>query len=283
MKNLTTAFVMESDADWDLRLKDQLYDYAKSTRALIQPVAGTKNKFFDPTYPIPPPSTADEPQQPLLFTKLPKTALPTVSPYGDDWDILHIGHCGMRSPLLDVPHEWLEAAKHVPKGHVVHNDDETVPEPHYLHSFNDDKIQPFRSMRPGVNHTRIVHHSMNFVCSHGFGISQAGARRLLHYVAMRKLDGPFDAMMERYCQDPKLLGRRGPCLATQPPLMGQHRPAGDITKDFEINSPWFDGVSGTRDKGFTDNIRHSAQENIANMAYGDEVDDLWPDTAQYHH
>ena len=158
--------------------------------------------------------------------------------------------------------------------------DPTVPEPHYIHSVDEGGYPSFRQWREDVNHTRAVHHSMKFICSHGFAISQAGARRLLHYTAVRALDFPFDKMIENYCQDQGLRTKRGACLGVQPPMIAQHRPAGDISKDFEIESAWFKDHHGQdREKGFSDNIRYSAMLNMDRLINNEEeFEDQYPDT-----
>ncbi|KAB8294116.1 hypothetical protein EYC80_009565 [Monilinia laxa] len=58
--NLASAFIMEDDVDWDIRLLNQLPEYARGIRTLSH---------------IP----LEQRQH---------------SPYGDDWDILWPGHCG---------------------------------------------------------------------------------------------------------------------------------------------------------------------------------------------
>jgi hypothetical protein len=54
----SSVLIMEDDMDWDVRIKSQLLQVAKGARYLQ------------------PSSKMD------------------VSPYGDDWDVLWLGHCG---------------------------------------------------------------------------------------------------------------------------------------------------------------------------------------------
>ncbi|CAN8096967.1 unnamed protein product [Discula destructiva] len=82
-RNLSSALIMEDDADWDIRIKDQLRDFATATNALTQPLAGIST-FADPTYPQP----TDDSTLELDFHQLPRVASPTKSPYGDQWDLL---------------------------------------------------------------------------------------------------------------------------------------------------------------------------------------------------
>ncbi|RAL67175.1 hypothetical protein DID88_007953 [Monilinia fructigena] len=58
--NLASAFIMEDDVDWDIRLLNQLPEYARGIRTLSH-IPSTQRQH---------------------------------SPYGDNWDILWPGHCG---------------------------------------------------------------------------------------------------------------------------------------------------------------------------------------------
>ena len=60
---MESALIMESDADWDLRIKETLQDVASASKRLLD-------------WPF------DAPPRPGVF------------PYGDKWDIIWIGHCG---------------------------------------------------------------------------------------------------------------------------------------------------------------------------------------------
>ena len=68
MQNVSTALILESDADWDMRLKDSMAHVAQGARQI-----------------------ADFP-----FDQDLNQADPKVDPYGDGWDLLWIGHCGSR-------------------------------------------------------------------------------------------------------------------------------------------------------------------------------------------
>ena len=62
-ENIESALIMESDADWDLRIKESLQGVATAAKRLVD-------------WPF------DGPTRPGQF------------PYGDSWDIIWIGHCG---------------------------------------------------------------------------------------------------------------------------------------------------------------------------------------------
>ena len=63
-ENVESALIMESDADWDLRIKQTL-----------QGVAEASNRLLDWPFDAPP-------------------SRPGIFPYGDKWDIIWLGHCG---------------------------------------------------------------------------------------------------------------------------------------------------------------------------------------------
>ena len=99
---------MEDDVDWDVRLKEILREYALSSRALLK---------------VAPDSTiAFESLSPNMVTG------PMTSPYGDDCDVLWLGHCGSGLKAGD--------------SRVIHANDVTVPETQYLHSWISEATTP---------------------------------------------------------------------------------------------------------------------------------------------
>jgi len=80
-RNLTSALILEDDADWDVRIKEQLFEYAHASRALLQPLSNDHSTYVDWTYPTP--QDAASPGPILDFNQLPSTINPTTSPYGD--------------------------------------------------------------------------------------------------------------------------------------------------------------------------------------------------------
>ena len=67
--HLSSALILEDDADWDVSLKNQLTQFALGTRHILDA------------------PTSSEPQ----------------SPYGDGWDLLWIGHCAQGQPTKPIP------------------------------------------------------------------------------------------------------------------------------------------------------------------------------------
>lgn len=112
--NLSSALILEDDVDWDVRIKDQLWNFAVSSRALTQPLLrGSDRSYADTTYPHPPEGNFNiDPSSPdILFTEIPPTQPPRTSPYGDNWALLWLGQCGLTFPHSDD--------KTIPKGRIV--------------------------------------------------------------------------------------------------------------------------------------------------------------------
>ncbi|KAI1774904.1 hypothetical protein F4818DRAFT_55230 [Hypoxylon cercidicola] len=259
-RNLTTALILEDDTDWDIRLKHQLKEFSLSAQALTQPLLGSSELYVDPTYPKP---SADSPKvvPDLSFAQLPSTELPKISPYGDSWDLLWIGHCGMHFPFEDNPV--------IPKGRVIHQDDVSVAQKQYLWTLNI----PFTLKEKYPEHTRAVHHVQEGVCSLGYAISQRGAQKLLHEIGLKDLTDGFDILLRFFCEGAK--GRkRHECLTVQPALFHHHRAAGPLSaaSDIGYHGPGF------RDRSSTDMVRWSVRLNADTLLEGgSEIVDQYPD------
>ncbi|KAI1144574.1 glycosyltransferase family 25 protein [Hypoxylon sp. FL0543] len=215
-RNLSSALIMEDDADWDVRLRRQLRDYALSARALTQPLAGSSNStpaYADATYPRADNGPASVPD--IDFDDLPATQPPRISPYGDDWDLFWAGHCGMHFPFPYGPA--------LPKGRVVHRGDETAPQRRHLWTISS----PYDLKDQYPDHTRVVHHVQDACCSLAYAVTQAGARRVLREVGLKDMNEPFDLQLKSFCEGS---GKpvRGPhnCLTVQPPIFNLHFSAG---------------------------------------------------------
>lgn len=234
-EDLESALIMEDDVDWDVRLRSQLEDVAKGARELL--------------------GHGEDPH----------------SPYGDNWDLLWIGHCGEPFP------EQLEQTKNKPADHpgikwmshkYVVEDDPTVPPPEHTTGFIDFHAHP---------HTRWVHISGAPICTFSYALSQRGARKVLFDLSVDRLTGTFDNALAGLClrsvaaageEDPAVAGDRGldaKCVSVTPPLFFHHKAKGRVAGDSDIHDGGGDDV---REKGFTENIMWSARNNIRNMIMG---------------
>lgn len=183
-RNLSSALILEDDADWDIQIKDQLRDFAIATHTLTQPLEGTSDTYADPTYPIP---KGQAKLREFQFNNLPKTVVPRHSPYGDNWNLLWVGHCGMHFPFADD--------RNLPKGRVVWTD-QSVPQKQYL--WNIDQPEDIKEQYP--DHTRVVHHAQEAVCSLGYAVTQKAARQILFEIGLKDVDAAYDINLRRFCE-----------------------------------------------------------------------------------
>lgn len=258
-RNLSSALILEDDVDWDIRLRGQLRDFALSARALLQPPRSPPGPWADAALSgraDGAPSTAPE----LDSRQLPSTVPPTSSPYGDGWDVLWIGHCGMHFPFEDGL---------VPKGRVIHRDDATVPKREHLWSLHD----PFTLKDKYPEHTRAVHHAQEGVCSLGYAVSRAGARKMLWHIALREASDAFDLLLRFFCDGAK--GRpHHKCLTLQPGLFHHHRAVGPNKDASDIG----DHGDGFRTQAMTDMVRLSTRLNAdVLLSGGTAYVDQFPD------
>jgi hypothetical protein len=261
-EGIASALIIEDDADWDIRLKSQLTQFALATRILSQPRSHTQRSFADPTFPLP--QSAVDPTVEINLRHAPQTLPPTWSPYGDGWDLLWLGHCGTRFPSQD----------HDPKssrGRVLAYDDPTVPQPHHWNREwgTDDLVA---SGYP--NHTRVFHHTSKNVCTLAYAVSQPGARRILYDAGVVKTDRPIDLMLRAYCDGED--GRRGGrgCFTAQPQYFQHYRPKGSERKFSDISN-YTDRVN-VQDGTF--NIRMSTRMNLEKILEGEgDYWDQFPD------
>lgn len=251
--NISSALILEDDVDWDVRIRHQLRDLALSTRALTQPLVNSPGKFADPTYANPADASTERGKD-ILFESLPRTVAPSTSPYGDNWDLLWLGHCAMEFP---TPED-----KVLPRGRVAQANDDTVAEKRYLWSFSD----PYQWKDEYPEHTRVVHHAKAGVCALGYAVTQRGARGLLKEIALKDVSDAYDVLLRFFCEG--MQGRRSyRCLTTQPGLIHHHRPAGSMSAQSDIGNHG----DGYREEALSDAIRWSTRRNTDALLDGATV------------
>ncbi|KHN97457.1 Glycosyl transferase, family 25 [Metarhizium album ARSEF 1941] len=242
-RNLSSALIMEDDVDWDVRIRQQLHDFALSSRALTQPLRFQPGTYADPTYPNPVEGSPNKVPD-LNFSTLPDTIRPLTSPYGDNWDVLWLGHCGMSFAS--------EKNALMAKGRVVHMNDVSVPPKRNLWSLSP----PFLLVDDYPAHTRVVQHVQEGVCSLAYAVSQRGAQKMLREIALKPVTAPFDILLRFYCEGTSGLTKQE-CLGVSPPLFSHHRPIGAISSSSDISKH----TGGFRNEAGTDMIRFSVRLN----------------------
>lgn len=261
-RDLASALIMEDDVDWDVRIKDQLHDFALASNALTQPLSKNSGEYADSTFPTPQDVTS-LPDHHISFDDLPSTLRPQTSPYGDNWDILWLGHCGMAFPAASK-----RGAKNIPKGRVIQSQDPTVP-PRESMGFIASE-QELKDQYP--DHTRVTHHASEGVCALGYAVTQAGARSLLYWLGLTEVNGALDFMLSMACE-----GASGKpyhrCLTTQPPIFNHYRAKGK--KEFESDID--DHGSDPRENARSDNTQWGVKMNFGGMLKGQRsFVDLYP-------
>jgi hypothetical protein len=199
----TTAFIVEDDVDWDVRLKDQMRLISDNVRN---------------------------------FTNVPDH---DTSPFGNDWDVLWLGHCG--SAIED----------HMPQPSVFADESRCETElysgwsKHYL---RDKLPEGYRQ----------VHTSFLTVCTFGYGVTKSSAQKILTLLS-KGGDEAFDVSLSAHCREGALR-----CLVVNPQIFNHYEPPADHGYQSEVHvgdgrgrSPKdssFEHVKGT-----TGNIMRSAR------------------------
>ncbi|KAF2770273.1 hypothetical protein EJ03DRAFT_78104 [Teratosphaeria nubilosa] len=253
-EGISTALILEDDADWDIRIKSQMRDYARASQLLIQPLKNTTDEYLDPTYPQP--SENDRPASFFVGRDDNLTAKATTSPFGDahSWDMHWFGHCGVRFPFA--------ADKVLPLARGVILNDSTVANPRHLTmQFGDRQL-----LEQYPPHTRVVSRGWGGVCTQAYALSNEGAKKILWEMGLKEFNAPTDLMLRQMCDG--VDGRRQmTCYFPQPALFLQHRPRGNVAHESSIE----DGKnSGYVEKAVTPNLRLSTMVNLERLAFGDE-------------
>ncbi|CAI7564208.1 unnamed protein product [Penicillium glandicola] len=229
-EKLASAIIMEDDVDWDVSIKVQLRSFAHAVRAL---------QLQD---------TQEVPTQ------------PPHSPYGDNWDILWLGHCGM-SCKTDLPF-------------YLTPNDPTIPMPHqFLPLFRDPPV--FEGCeRP--DHSRLACAASEGVCSMFYAVSYRGAQRILAAMSVNPTGladgidtgGPYDLSLGRMCTHGYLR-----CFASYPSLTGGFYQAGSKAKTSDINQN-----TGVQESFASwGGVMYSTMLNINRILRGQPVHATWDD------
>ena len=202
-----TVLIMEDDADWDVRIREQLSPEGGISLLL---------RSFDGT----PDSISHQ------------------RPYGLDWDILFLGHCGHEAGVGT-------------KAKTSFKDD-TVPDHNWVRShWNSRHYGAF------LPHERVVMDGGTALCTFGYGVTQKGARRIIE---LNNWSDPFDGMLLHECKKGNLH-----CNLIAPEVIHHQRSNEAVGPLTRLN-----GGLGTRkpEHFFTMNLEYSARCN----AHRDEDD-----------
>ncbi|PKS11688.1 hypothetical protein jhhlp_001676 [Lomentospora prolificans] len=277
-ENITTALILEDDLDWDVRIKNQFQKFAAASQKFTQPLRHDTRKRLPDQYRPNPEVLGQEPLA-LSIDDAPLTILPRISPYGDDWDVLWLGHTGGELPS---DYATLKYNSNLPPSSLLTlliPDEDTVPVPRHLkrHPWAK-KTEKFASLYPP--HTRVVHEPRGNGGVQAYAVSQRGARRLLHQFGIEGLTDLWDISLRDFCEG-VFIGKEEEkpiCATTNPPMMVQYWGGGDSDIG-NIGGGYF------RKKGSI-MVRYSARLNLkkllarpSSMAMDDVsgLVDQWPD------
>lgn len=284
-EGLESALILEDDADWDVRLKPLLEVVASGTRSVA---SSLPDALF--------PSGRSRPHKDT----------PSSSPYGDDWDVLWLGHCGEPFPET-LPEPSISSLPPTHPARLAMSakftvlNDATVPAP--------DKVTGLVNFTAYPAHTRWVHVSAAPICTFAYALSQRGARKVLFDLSVDRLTGPFDNALAGLCRRAVTSwggilggedggqgeGRKGEaegdrgldakCFSVTPPVFFHHKARGRVSGDSDIQQVGkTEGEAEgekkkkeeeVREKGSTENIVWSARLNVRNMLLGREMEAQW--------
>ena len=218
-ERVSTALVFEDDADWDVDLRVQLKHFAQGSRYITSSwstpgiLKGKANGEHS-------------------------------SPYGDDWDLLWLGHCGVNAHSSD------------PRQFIISND-RTVPSPQKRVNY-----QTVPDMSAHGNSTRIAFRASSGVCLYAYALSYRGAQKMLLTQSTLTNLQPIDIGFRDMCgkqEDFK-------CVGVFPQIVDSHRAAGSIDRDSDMTDFNKENV---RSKGYTNNIVRSTRLNWGPLLAGD--------------
>ena len=220
--------MIEDDADWDVSLKSQLVQFARGSRYLL--------------------STSSQPS--------------IGSPYGNDWDLLWLGHCGSNVDPSD------------PRAFVISHDP-TVAPPEKRRGAAHPDMSPWESLPNAQGTTRIVFKAASGVCTAAYAVSLRGAEKMLYHMSMLPFNAPVDWGLGNMCREK---WSNFSCIAPYPMLIGVYRPAGNTSKWSNIVYG-DESQSGIEERDSSENIVFSTRMNIDNLLAGRNVfESQFPET-----
>ena len=196
-RGLGSALILEDDVDWDVALRQQ-----------IGPVAAAVRMLTD-------------------------AAGPVRGPYGDDWDLLFLGHCG----------DALDDAD--PAAVLV--DDPTLIPARYVRSVYD--VEPYAALG---ERTRVVQRSAAPVCLFGYAVTARSARQVLRFLQGEGRE--VDLKLRMGCESGALR-----CVSVAPELFHHQRRVG--SKCLSTSILGIEEDRRTLGRTFTHNIKYSARCN----------------------
>lgn len=267
-RNLSTALLFEDDIDWDFRIRSQLVAFSEATRRLPQ-LSSLRAQKQPPAFEEEHPNPIELAKRSSIVLSNPSQENVPTNPFGRDWDILWLGHCGADLPPASPTH---------PDRFMLLNDD-TVPSPKHLRMRSTAPQDPIASLYPA--HTRVYHRTSNStLCTLAYAVTQRGARKILFQFGMRDFSKGYDFALSDFCgglmqgwvmKDEEGEPVRLMCVTVQPPLFSHFW---GETGSSDIMGM---GIGGRPDVG-SRYIKRSARGNLEGLVNGMEtLDEQWAD------
>ena len=236
-----SALILEDDADWDVRIVQQMQQFAVATKDVL----AQKPPRDNPTRPH------------------------SDSPYGDDWDLFWIGHLGGWPPAAHEPFS------------IIHGDDTVPPafdSDRLTRSIPED-AKPCRGPCLEPNE-RIVQEAGSPVCTVGYAVSQQGARKMMARLGASSLadvDAQIDPEMTEMCRGSRHPAGAGGiesirCLIPSPAYIKPHKARGLTAGDSDIQKTTSSTSGEVREVGLSKGLMWSARLNFGNLVDGKEME-----------
>jgi len=175
------------------------------------------------------------------------------SPYGDDWDIMWVGHCSIKSSTYD-PRRW-----------VISHDPTVVP-PERRTEFDKAHMRQWETGPNADNQTRIVFVPTWGYCLAAYAVSLRGAMKILYHESMSKYNSPVDTGLGWMCADPQSWSDFR-CIAPYPTIVGISRPAGNTDKFSDIDPDKFTEIQ-VSEKSHSEHLVFPVRQNIGRLLAG---------------
>jgi hypothetical protein len=251
-EKVSSALIFEDDADWDLRIVEQMNQFSVATKELLANGGQKKNR-----------------------------GPPTKSPYGEGWDILWIGHCGgFHGNISSVPHYIIRNDETVPPAMAMDDmlfgispyakwEQNGSDPPCAAHAGRDPpgKTCDYPRLAPK---DRIVQERAKPVCTASYAVSYQGARKLLARVgglSLTDVFAPVDQGFGDVCSgSTDLPGERTRCFTPSPPYIRGYKSKGMEVADSDIRITGTNGEKRTT--GWSKGIMRSARLNANSIVSG---------------
>lgn len=256
-EKVTSALIFEDDADWDVRIVEQMYEFATATKKLL--ASGSQETRRSPTK----------------------------SPYGEGWDILWIGHCGgFHGNLSSVPHYIIRNDETVPPPMAMDDmlfgrspyakwQQNSSDPPCAAHAGRDPPGKTCDQPRLAPN-DRIVQERAKPVCTAAYAVSLQGARKLLARaggLSLTDVFAPVDQGFGDVCSGmTDLPGERTRCFTPSPPYVRGYKAKGMEMADSDIRITGTHGEKRTTgwSKGIMQSARLNANSIVSNVDFAAE-------------